>query len=118
MEDRIDKNYLAECQYIHNKVLFDSINDSLQQFRPYGKDGPPNSWSGITRKLRPQEDFTLAEMVEVAKHDLFRMAITQAGTLPRREFIFGGHFDEELFTELREKKLAQLLCREIVESEH
>ena len=57
-------------------------------------------------------------MVEVAKHDLFRMAITQAGTLPRREFIFGGHFDEELFTELREKKLAQLLCREIVDSEN
>lgn len=56
-------------------------------------------------------------MFEVAKHDLFRMAIMQAGTLPRREFVFGGQFDEELFTELREKKLATLLCREIVESE-
>ena len=56
-------------------------------------------------------------MFEVAKHDLFRMAIMQAGTLPRREFVFGGNFDEELFTELREKKLATLLCREIVDSE-
>ena len=24
-----DKNFLAECEHIHNKVLFDCINDSL-----------------------------------------------------------------------------------------
>jgi hypothetical protein len=29
MEDGVDKNFLAECQHIHNKVLFDCINDSL-----------------------------------------------------------------------------------------
>ena len=45
VEDRVDRNFLAECQYIHNKVLFDCINDSLQQFRPYGKDGLPPTWS-------------------------------------------------------------------------
>ena len=28
-EDKVDKNFLAECQHIHNKVLFDCINDSL-----------------------------------------------------------------------------------------
>jgi hypothetical protein len=37
--------------------------------------------------------------------------------LPRKEFVFGGHFDEELFAEIREKKLATLLVREIVETE-
>lgn len=41
MEDGVNKNFLAECQHIHNKVLFDCINDSLQQFRPYGKEGAP-----------------------------------------------------------------------------
>lgn len=25
----MDKNFLAECEHIHNKVLFDCINDSL-----------------------------------------------------------------------------------------
>jgi hypothetical protein len=110
-EDGVDKNFLAECQHIHNKVLFDSINDSLQQFRP------PMLWSRLNRKLKPTEDFTLEEMFEITKHDLFRMAIMQAGTLPRREFVFHGHFDEDLFAEIREKKLATLLCREIVENE-
>lgn len=28
-----DKNFLAECEHIHNKVLFDCINDSLLQFK-------------------------------------------------------------------------------------
>ena len=28
-EEKVDKNFLAECQHIHNKVLFDSVNDSL-----------------------------------------------------------------------------------------
>ena len=75
------------------------------------------AWSRLSRKLKPTEDFTLEEMFEITKHDLFRMAIMQAGTLPRREFVFGGHFDEDLFSEIREKKLATLLCREIVDNE-
>ena len=29
----MDKNFLAECEHIHNKVLFDCINDSLLQFK-------------------------------------------------------------------------------------
>ena len=116
-EDGVNKNFLAECQHIHNKVLFDCINDSLQQFRPHGKEGAPQQWSTLGRKLKPTEDFTLEEMFEITKHDLFRMAIMQAGTLPRREFVFNHNFDEELFAEIREKKLATLLCREIVETE-
>ena len=74
-------------------------------------------WSTAGRKLKPTEDFTLEEMFEITKHDLFRMAIVQAGTLPRREFVFNHNFDDELFAEIREKKLATLLCREIVETE-
>lgn len=74
-------------------------------------------WSRQGRKLKPIEDFTLEEMFEITKHDLFRMAIMQAGTLPRKEFVFGGQFDDDLFSEIREKKLATLLVREIVETE-
>jgi hypothetical protein len=32
-------------------------------------------WSRTGRKLKPTEDFTLEEMLEITKHDLFRMAI-------------------------------------------
>lgn len=39
------QNFDAECEHIHNKVLFDCINDSLLQFKPFGKDGEPLPWS-------------------------------------------------------------------------
>jgi hypothetical protein len=37
--------------------------------------------------------------------------------LPRREFVYRGVFDEELFSEIREKKLVALLGREMIETE-
>ena len=40
-----------------------------------------------------------------------------AGTLPRKEFVFAGVFDDEIFAEVREKKLATLLAREMIETE-
>lgn len=113
----VPQNFDAECEHIHNKVLFDCINDSLLQFKPFGKEGEPLPWSRQSRRLKPTDDFNLNEIFEIVKHDLFRWAINLAGTLPRREFIYQGEFDEELFSEIREKKLVQLLAREMIETE-
>lgn len=112
---------LRECEHIHNKALFDSINESLLQFKPYGRDGEPMPWSRKQRKLQKtpiQKDIDINKMFEIIKHDMFRWSIMQAGTLPRREFIFSGVFDEELFAEIREKKLATLLATEVIENEY
>lgn len=89
----------------------------MLQFKPFGKDGQPLPWSRSNRRLKPTDDFNLNEIFEIVKHDLFRWAINLAGTLPRREFIYQGEFDEELFSEIREKKLVQLLAREMIETE-
>jgi len=69
-------------------VLFDCINDSLLQFKPFGKEGQPLPWCRSNRRLKPTDDFSLSEIFEIVKHDLFRWAINLAGTLPRREFIY------------------------------
>lgn len=61
---------LAECEHIHNKVLFDCINDSLLQFKPYGKEGEPLPWGRKNRRLKPTDDFTLNEVFEIVKHDV------------------------------------------------
>jgi hypothetical protein len=61
---------LAECEHIHNKVLFDCINDSLLQFKPYGKEGEPLPWGRKNRRLKPTDDFTLSEVFEIVKHDV------------------------------------------------
>jgi hypothetical protein len=64
------RNFLAECEHIHNKTLFDCINDSLLQFKPYAKDGEPLPWSRQNRRLKPTEEFTVEEMFEIVKHDV------------------------------------------------
>jgi hypothetical protein len=41
----------------------------------------------------------------------------QSGTLPRPDFIFNNAFDDELFNEIREKRLASLLAADVVVNE-
>ncbi len=40
------QSMLAEWENIHNKLIFDAVNDALDEFRPYGLKGPPAPWSG------------------------------------------------------------------------
>jgi len=61
---------IAECEHIHNKVLFDCINDSLLQFKPYGKEGEPLPWTRKNRRLKPTDDFSVQEIFEIVKHDV------------------------------------------------
>ena len=61
---------VAECEHIHNKVLFDCINDSLLQFKPYGKEGEPLPWTRKNRRLKPSDDFNVEEVFEIVKHDV------------------------------------------------
>ena len=46
-----NRSLLGEWENIHNKVIFDAVNDALDEFRPYGLDGPPSPWSNQTRAL-------------------------------------------------------------------
>jgi len=67
---------IAECEHIHNKVLFDCINDSLLQFKPYGKEGEPVPWGRKNRRLKPTDDFTISEIFEIVKHDVSLFDLT------------------------------------------
>ena len=41
---------LSEADHIHNKALFDAINEAMKGLRPYGKSGEPLPWSLQVRK--------------------------------------------------------------------
>jgi hypothetical protein len=50
-EENDNKSMMAEWENIHNKVIFDAINEALDNFRPYGLRGTPMPWSQQTRTL-------------------------------------------------------------------
>ena len=115
----IDDTTQTELKHIHNKSVFDWINESLNQFRPYGKEGVPMPWSKKLRKLREDEILEFSKMFEIIKQDLFRWSFTTAGTLPKREFLNDKEqFDEDFFGEVREKRLAALLATDVMENEY
>ncbi len=46
-----DSSIVAESEHIHNKAVFDAINESLNKFRPYSMLGNPMPWSTKVRRL-------------------------------------------------------------------
>ena len=40
------ESFVAELENIHNKAVFDAVNEALDGMRPYGLKGPPLPWSG------------------------------------------------------------------------
>lgn len=47
------------------------------------------------------------------KDKIFNWGQTQAGTQPKEDYMVGNQFDEELFADVREKRLASLLSQEV-----
>ena len=41
----------------------------------------------------------------------------EAGTLPKSDYVINDKFDEDYFTEIREKKLAILLAQEVIDND-
>jgi len=41
---------VAESEHIHNKAIFDAVNEALNFYRPYGARGEPMPWSCKSRK--------------------------------------------------------------------
>jgi len=41
---------LSEADHIHNKAVFDAMNEAMKSLRPYGFVGEPMPWTNAPRK--------------------------------------------------------------------
>ena len=41
---------ISEADHIHNKAIFDCVNEAMNLVRPYGIQGEPMPWSSLNRK--------------------------------------------------------------------
>lgn len=53
-EEEINEEELAEmiseADHIHNKAIFDCVNEAMNEARPYGVAGEPMPWTNTPRK--------------------------------------------------------------------
>jgi hypothetical protein len=65
-----NESLILECEHIHNKVLFDCINEILDKYRPYGKEGFPLPWSTRSRKLGTSDLINFERIFDGIKSDV------------------------------------------------
>ena len=83
------KALLREWSNIHDKCIFDAINDALDFYRPYALRGPPLPWSSKLRELT-YKNGSVDEVNEVLlgiKEKVLSWAAIKAGSLAVPEVI-------------------------------
>ncbi len=82
-------NLKCEWENIHNKVIFDAINEALDGCRPYGLKGPPLPWSKQTRSLtnKNSDEKQLPKILDQIKDKVMKWTKTYAGTMQFSELL-------------------------------
>lgn len=116
-EDMAD--LMSEAQHIHNKVIFDCVNESLNMVRPFGSQGEPMPWSRKHRKnliymYEGAEDLDLV-LLQV-KNTVLHWAKVRAGALPLPGSQKKAEEDPQI-AHARERALALMLAQELLKEE-
>jgi hypothetical protein len=71
-----EDEFALESQHIHNKLIFDSMNDVLDLFRPYGLNGQPYPWKEEIKhfKIKPITEENYEDVLEMAKEKVLEWA--------------------------------------------
>ena len=112
-----NQSMLAEWENIHNKVLFDAVNDNLDDFRPYGQRGPPAPWSGQTRALTYRYSQNAKEVLQQVRDKIIGLSKTFGGALANsellREYHIRGPLEQDKLFMLREERLAIMMMQDV-----
>ncbi|CDW79825.1 iq calmodulin-binding motif family protein [Stylonychia lemnae] len=119
-DDSNSQSFVNEMENIHNKAIFDAVNEAMDGFRPYGLRGPPLPWSKnsktLTFKFGKEETFDY--LLQKVKFRVLDWAHISAGTMPK---IFKAkqisQRDRDHLELMREERLARILIQEAEENE-
>lgn len=113
-KDSTETTILQEAQLIHNKLLFDVVNETL--FAKSRKSNP-YPWSFDTRSIS-QKPLLLSEITTDIVEEVKQLNKIRAGKVPKIEFISNSDDSEEdIVQQLREEQLSCMLAMEIIAQE-
>jgi len=106
-----------EWSNIHNKCIFDAVNEALDCYRSYGLRGLPLPWSANLRQLTYRNGSTsiVQELIGKVKLRVMTWAMTNAGTLQLpKEFIGDERLSEtDKLLQFRLEKLEAMIITEV-----
>ncbi|CAG9317883.1 unnamed protein product [Blepharisma stoltei] len=108
-DNKIDSLDVAES--IHNKMIFDTINEELQKHRKDGEKGLPMPWS--SRSPSTSNIINIYEIFNQTRDRIIEYDQIKAGIIPTADL----SPDSIFFKKIRDEKLAKLLTLEVVENE-
>lgn len=114
MPDRTD--FISDIEIIHNKALFDSLNEALDYFRPYSVRGIPYPWKSTPHAIPRMVDESEVDIIlEKAKEKVLFWATFQAGYLGNMLHVEGSSPEkkDELLLQIKEERLSKALAFEV-----
>jgi len=78
---------VLELEHIHNKMIFDSFNESLDSFRPFGLKGQPYPWKSNIKFCLPKpiNEETMVPILEKAKEKTLQWASNMCGYIGEKD---------------------------------
>ena len=104
-------------EHIHNKLLFDSMNEALDSFRVYGLRGVPLPNRSIGRVFKPIEAASVRGILSEASQKVVEWSTYLCGFIPFKDdsFIQVPRFiDEDTVNQIKEDRLIRLLTTEVL----
>lgn len=107
----------SEASNIHNKMIFDCINEALAKHLPYGTKGSPMPWSFNIRTLAPAK-VDVPQVLGEVKETIRKWSSIQAGKLPSLDMFFSsGRIDEDYLQHVRAERLDACVTLELMEND-
>ena len=98
------RQVLLDSHQIHDKLVFDAVNEALAGWRNYGIKGEPMPWSAAKRLVT--QNVTTREAIALATRQVLLWNTTRLGIIPHLETPLSTQ-SEEIVQLQREEKLVQ-----------
>jgi hypothetical protein len=110
-------SFQIEMENIHNKAIFDGLNEALDGMRPYGLRGPPLPWSkqGRTLTFRFGTKDCLDDLLNEAEIRVLSWARQQIGVISPSEPC--SDMVKREIERVREERLTKVLIEEVNEAD-
>ena len=92
LSNEYEDKFKQELEHIHNKMLFDSFNEALDSFRPYGLKGSPFNWRANAGRQHPiiwTKD-NINNSLEKAQDRVLDWAMFMCGFIPDQSWLYNS----------------------------